>query len=76
MIDRCRNGVGGCAQLGGGAFANWKSGDVIEAAPGMLEVNVDIRGEEGPLPQIFVVGPGMAADGQEAELVVLDVPLG
>ena len=74
VIDRCRDGVGGCAQLGGGEFDNWKSGEVVETGPGMFEVQVELRPEDGPdVPQIFVVEPGMTADGRDAELVVLDV---
>jgi hypothetical protein len=74
VIDRCRAGVGGCAQLGGGGFGTWKSGDVVEIAPGTFEVHVELRLEGGPnVPQVFVVGPGTAADGADARLIVLDV---
>lgn len=66
VIDRCRDGVGGCAWLGGGGFDNWKHGDVVETAPGTYEVQVELRPEEGTsVSQILVVGAGTAADGSE-----------
>jgi len=74
VIDRCRHGIGGCARLGGGEIDNWKSGGVIETAPGTFEVSVELRPREGPgVPQVFVVGPGTAADGSDAEPIVTDV---
>lgn len=77
MIDRCRDGVAGCADLGSGVFNNWKSGDVVETLPGTFEVSMELRPKDGAnVSQVFVVGPGIAADGGDAELVVIDVRLG
>lgn len=77
VIDRCRDGAGGCAQLGGGRFDNWKTDDVVETTRGTFEVRIDLRSKVGPnVSQVFVVGPGMTADGRDAELVVIDVRLG
>lgn len=74
VIDRCRDGAGGCAPLGGGAFDNWRAGEVVETAMGTFEVEMELLADEAPsVPQVFVVGPGTAADGSEGELIVLDV---
>jgi hypothetical protein len=73
VIDRCREGVGGCTQLGQGRFADWRFGNVTETAPGVFEVQVELRADDGiDVPQIFVVGPGTAADGFDARLIVID----
>lgn len=77
VLDRCRAGVGGCAQLAGGAFRNWDPGDVAETAPGTFEVQVELLAEGGPAGALsVVVGSGTAADGGDAELIVLDVKPG
>ncbi|MGH2529540.1 MAG: hypothetical protein ACRDH0_09450 [Actinomycetota bacterium] len=77
VIDRCGEGVGGCAPLGERGFSNWKPGDVVETTPGTFEAQVELRPKDGPdVPQTFVIGPGTTADGRDAELVVIDVRLG
>jgi len=76
VIDRCREGVGGCSPLNEGGFGNWKAGDVVETTPGTFEVQVELRPKDGSdVWQTFVVGPGTTADGRDAELVVIDVRL-
>ena len=76
VIDRCGEGVGGCAPLGERGFSNWKPGDVVETTPGTFEVQVELRPKDGPdVPQTFVVGPGTTADGRDAEIVVIGVRL-
>ncbi|HSL32036.1 MAG TPA: hypothetical protein VK871_00225, partial [Candidatus Limnocylindrales bacterium] len=75
VIDRCREGSGGCARLGGGDLADdWKLvGVVAREDPGTFEVSVDLPPREGPhIRQVFLVGPGTAADGGDQGLVVLD----
>lgn len=75
VIDRCREGSGGCARLGGGVLADdWRLVDVLGGQdPGSFEVAVDLIPGEGPhIRQVFLVGPGTAADGGDAALVVLD----
>jgi hypothetical protein len=74
VLDRCREGVGGCAQLAGGAFRNWDPGDVVETAPGTFEIQVELLAKDSPAGTlVFVVGPGTAADGGRVGLVVIDV---
>ncbi len=74
VIDRCRDGVGGCPPLGGGTYQDWKRGDVAEPTPGTFEVRLELRQRDGPTsPVVFVVGPGIAADGSRSDLIVLDV---
>jgi hypothetical protein len=74
VIHRCRAGVGGCPPLGEGTFQNWKRGEVVERTPGTYEVHLQLRPSGGAdIPVTFVVGPGKAADGGKADLIVLDV---
>jgi hypothetical protein len=74
VLDRCRDGVGGCPPLGGGTYQNWKQGQVVQTTPGTFEVQLELRPSDGAeIPVVFVVGPGTAADSSEADLIVLDV---
>jgi hypothetical protein len=75
VLDRCREGSGGCARLGGGDFTDdWRLVDVVGGdEPGAFEVSVDLVPRDGPeVRQVFLVGPGTAADGGVQALVVLD----
>jgi hypothetical protein len=73
VIDRCREGVGGCANLGGGTFGNWRFENVTETAPGIFEVAISLRVDDGvDVSQTFVVGPGATADGFDGRLIVMD----
>lgn len=75
VIDRCREGSGGCAPLGGGDLADdWRLVDIVGGkGPGTFEVSVDLLPREGPhIRQVFLLGPGVAADGGDQRLVVLD----
>lgn len=77
VIDRCRGGIGGCPPLAEGTYQNWKQGEVVETTLGTFEVHLELRPSDGAeIPVVFVVGPGTAADGGEAELIVLDVRSG
>lgn len=74
VLDRCRAGVGGCLPLAGGSYRDWSRAEVIETEPGVFEVALELRSATGPpVPIVFVVGPGTAADGGTSDLIVLDV---
>jgi hypothetical protein len=73
VIDRCREGVDGCANFGEGGLGNWRFESVTETAPGIFEVAISLRVDDGvDVPQTFVVGPGMTADGFDGRLIVID----
>lgn len=65
--------MGGCP-LAGGSYRDWSRAEVIETEPGVFEVALELRSATGPpVPIVFVVGPGTAADGGTSDLIALDV---
>jgi hypothetical protein len=77
VVDRCRDGVGGCPRLGGGTYQDGKPDEVIGTTQGTYEVHSSfVRATAPTSHSVFVVGPGTAADRSEADLIVLDVATG
>jgi hypothetical protein len=74
VLDRCGSGSDGCSVFAERAGFNWTTGAIRETDPGSFDVTAGSwnGGDFTPMA-ILTVGPGITADGRDAQLAVTDV---